>query len=222
MGGNLGPPLNDDIKLQFIMVNIRDLLETLRTMPLVDRGYYVTALFVMYERMGMLPADDKKAAMAMGIDVRQYRFLKPKMIETGRFRETADGFTNDRVQSEITAAVRKIRAKQDAAREAALTREAKKRDERSRVADTTQPKIDERSMRDRREIDERSPRSVGDTGGDFSKKHNKIKGRLPQTDHIIDKDIDTDKDNTPYSPPLGDSDREELDLGSKPECEAQA
>jgi uncharacterized protein YdaU (DUF1376 family) len=153
IGGNLGPPLgDDDIKLQFVMFNIRDMLETLRTMPLVERGYYTTALFVMYERMGMLPADDKKAAMAMGIDVRQYRFLKPKMIETGRFRDTAGGFTNDRVQDEITIAVRKIRARHDAA----LTREVKKREERSCVADTSQGEIDgkiaERSPRDRREI----------------------------------------------------------------------
>jgi uncharacterized protein YdaU (DUF1376 family) len=149
----LGPPLSDDdIKLQFVPFNIRDMLETLRTMPLVERGYYTTALFVMYERMGMLPADDKKAAMAMCIDVRQYRFLKHKMIETGRFRETAGGFTNDRVQDEITIAVRKIRARQDAAREAALTREAKKREDRSRVADTSQGEIDERSTRDRRDL----------------------------------------------------------------------
>jgi uncharacterized protein YdaU (DUF1376 family) len=143
---NGGPPIrdDDDIKLQFIQFNIRDILETMRTMPLIERGYYMTALFVMYERMGTLPADDKKAAMALGIDIRQHRHLKPKMIETGMFRETPDGVTNDRVIAEITAAVRKISAARDAKREAALAREAKKREERSGSADATQGEIDPR------------------------------------------------------------------------------
>jgi uncharacterized protein YdaU (DUF1376 family) len=206
IGGNGGPPLDDrDIKLQFIQFNLRDILETIRTMPLAERGYYLTALFVMYERGGMLPDDDKIASMSMGIDVRQYRHMKPKMIETGRFRETAFGLTNDRAQAEIAIATRKIRAAQDAGRAGVLAREAKKREERSRIADAIRSnsdeqaskdrrEIEERSPRDRREIDERSTRSVGDTPEDFSEKPNKINGAHEASLKLIDIDIDKDKE----------------------------
>jgi len=139
-GHNGGPPIVDDdegggeIRMRYARIHISDLLQGVRELPLDERGFYMTALFVMYDKMGSLPADDRAAAIAIGCDIRTYRRLREKMVGIGKFHDTGAGFSNKRVQDEITAYCKEVRNRRKAASE---------REEAKRVAndvvDTTRP-----------------------------------------------------------------------------------
>lgn len=158
-------------RLFFFKCAIQDVLDDILKMPKDERGVYMTALLVMYKEMEGLPADDKMAAMSLGLDVREWRHIKPKLIARGVLYQRQSGrISNHRFEAEISAYVTEFRNR----REAAIDREQKKREA---------VKIAERSPRDRREIGSTSPRDRRDVepmsptfpvgiGEDFSKKLN--------------------------------------------------
>lgn len=125
---NGGPPLIDHESIRpmhYCKLEFAPLLEDLLKMPLETRGAYMTAIVVMYQRMGPLPNNDDRAAMlALGIpDVRIYRRIKADLIARGHFFIVGNDIRNKRVEEEITAYVSEIKKR----REAALTREEKRR-----------------------------------------------------------------------------------------------
>lgn len=162
-------------KLYFFKAGIRDFLDDMRRMPSNERGVYATAIFCMYEMMEGLPADDKLASMTLGIDIREWRHIKPKLIARGLLYEKPSGrISNRRFEAEIIDYVTAFKKRQEAAAE----REKKKREE---------GKIGTRSTTDRHEIGTRSTRnlaglgakpttSVVSTEGDFSEKHSNFNG----------------------------------------------
>lgn len=129
---NGGPPIIDDedgqIRMLFARVHISDLLNGIRTLSMEERGFYMTALFLMYDRMGTLPADDRHAAMMIGCEIRTYKRLKARMVALGKFYDTGEGLSNRRVEAEITAYCSEFKARRDAA----LKRENERRKARAK------------------------------------------------------------------------------------------
>lgn len=160
-------------RLFFFKCGIQDVLDDIMKMPKEERGVYMTALLVMYKEMEGLPADDKMAAMSLGLDVREWRHIKPKLIARGVLYERQSGrISNHRFEAEISAYVTEFKNR----REAAVEREMKKR-EVVKIAPTSprdRADIAERSPRDRRDVAPMSPTFPGGIGVDFSEKHNKI------------------------------------------------
>lgn len=134
-GHNGGPPLVEEdeagnIRMRYVRFHISDFLNGIRKLPLDARGFYVTGLLCMYDNMGNLPVDDRMAALQMGCDLKTYRrframMLDPKAFGDGRTRWTKsdEGFSQDRVQSEISEYCREFKNRRDAA----LKREEDKR-----------------------------------------------------------------------------------------------
>ena len=145
-------------RLFFFKCAIQDVLDDILKMPKDERGVYMTALLVMYKEMEGLPADDKMAAMSLGLDVREWRHIKPKLIARGVLYERQSGrISNHRFEAEISAYVTEFKNR----REAAIEREQKKRET---------VKIAERSPRDRADIAERSPGCRADVA-DFPRRY---------------------------------------------------
>lgn len=125
---NGGPLLIDHESIRpmhYCKLEFAPLLEDLLKMPLETRGFYMTALVVMYQRMGPLPNNDDRAAMlALGIpDIRIYKRIKADLIARGHFIVSETELRNRRVEEEITAYVNEIKKRRDAA----LAREEKRR-----------------------------------------------------------------------------------------------
>lgn len=166
---------SDVPRMFFFKFGIQDVLDDILRMPKEERGVYLTALIVMYKEMEGLPADDKMAAMSLGLDVREWRHIKPKLIARGVLYERPSGrISNRRFEAEISAYVMEYKNR----REAAIERERKRKEG---------GKLSPRSARDRADIAERSPTYRADvaemsatfpagTGDDFSKKNNKNNG----------------------------------------------
>lgn len=217
IGHNGGPELSaDDEKLVmlFVRFNINDILKTLLEIrSLEERGFYMTVLFVMYDRGGYLPNDDYAAARALAVDVRTYRRMKAIMLKAKRIKETEEGLTQNRVQKEIerytTEAMRR--------REAALRREEQRRKERE---------LHMRSAEDRGEFrpisagssghfGEKSPDKNSEIGGDLFGKPNENNGgdstavveadttAVPQRDQEPKPKLERKKEKNPPSPPQG-------------------
>lgn len=129
MGHNGGPDISeaDDFKMKFVRFNINDVLKTLREMTLEVGGFYMRVLLVMYDRGGYLPADDNRAAMAVGLPLRTYRRMKDELLEQRRIREAEMGYTQNRVIREIEIYAAEAMRRREAARE---------REERKRLAYT--------------------------------------------------------------------------------------
>lgn len=126
IGDNGGPPLDDDgpAKLRWVKVNVAELLEGIEELTLEQRGYYLTALFKMYARMGGIPADEREGAKVMRLDVRAFRRLRDHITGLGKFYVEDGLLKNSRVEHEIIDYVREHKRRQ----EAALLREQRKRE----------------------------------------------------------------------------------------------
>lgn len=155
IGDNGGPRLTDDdmrLAMMFARFNVNDILKTLLEMRSMEhRGFFMTALLVMYDRGGYLPADDIAASRALATDPRTYRRLKAIMIESRKIRLAAEGVTNDRVLREIDAFCRDQQRRRDAALKGV---------ERRRQAASAEPELQinsGRSSADLRPIFARSP-----------------------------------------------------------------
>ena len=137
MGHNQGPLLiddGDDIRMHYARIHVSDLLNGIRTLTMEERGFYMSAFFNMYDRMGDLPADDRQAAMIIGCEVRTYRRLKARMLDLQKLKLNDGRLSNDRVEREITAYCTEAKRR----RNAALEREERKRQE-AMVADRIEP-----------------------------------------------------------------------------------
>lgn len=122
---NGGPPLDDEgAKLRWVKVNITEILEGIEELSWEQRGYYLTALFKMYARMGGLPADKYEGAKAMRCDVRFFQRLRDQIVATGKFYIEDGLLKNSRVEREIADYVREFKRRRDAA----LEREQRKRE----------------------------------------------------------------------------------------------
>lgn len=155
-------------KLHFAKIFLRDVLDDVLKLPNDERGFYLTALLVMYKEMEGLPADDKQAAMSMLLDVRQYRNLKAKVLARGLIYERPTGrVSNKRFEAEICSYVTEFKNRH----EAAVEREQKKRLAPASRADLRD--VSESSRRSPRELRDISGTSPGEIAPDFSKFPNK-------------------------------------------------
>lgn len=120
---NGGPPLTDDVRMTYVTWYIRDFLQGVRGMKLAEIGAYTMVLMHLYETMGDLPDDDRRMAIALGVDIRTWRPAKARLLELGKISIRNGRIYNKRVEDEITAYCAKVRK----AREAAEKREADKK-----------------------------------------------------------------------------------------------
>ena len=162
VGHNGGPVLFDHESIErmhFFKLDIEACLKALRKMPLEKCGFYMKALITMYAEMGGLPADDRMAAMAMGnVDIRTYKRLKNELLAEGLFVDRGSCITNARVEAEITAYVREIRRRRDAALE---------REEKKRVANATIAKMNTPTIKDQANFGGTSGGSSSDLSGPY-------------------------------------------------------
>lgn len=121
---NGGPPIDTDAKLRWVKVNITEILEGIEELSWEQRGYYLTALFKMYARMGGLPADKYEGAKAMRCDVRFFQRLRDQIVATGKFYIEDGLLKNSRVEREIADYVREHKKRRDAA----IEREQRRRE----------------------------------------------------------------------------------------------
>lgn len=157
---NGGPPLEIDAKLRWVKVNITEILEGIEELSWEQRGYYLTALFKMYARMGGLPADKYEGAKAMRCDVRFFQRLRDQIVATGKFYVEDGLLKNSRVEREIAEYVREHKKRRDAA----LEREQRRREaEAGAQANAELHSTSGRLPGDFRETSGRSPGEVSDT-----------------------------------------------------------
>jgi uncharacterized protein YdaU (DUF1376 family) len=190
-GHNGGPPLidnPDEIRMRFARVHVSDLLHGIRTLTMEERGFYMTAFFSMYDRMGGLPLDDDHhCATIIGCDVRVYRRLKDRMIALGKLEHSRDGerLINKRVEDEITAYCKEVNNR----RQAALERENRKRQEL--VADENRPTSDELRA------------NFGWTSDELPPEVQETSGELPPkiTQHLSEKTNKNNETTTTAAPP---------------------
>lgn len=125
---NGAPPLDDDevAKLRYIKINIAEILEGIEELTWEQRGYYLTALFKMYARMGGLPWDEREGARIMRCDIRLYRRMRDHLLAAGKLYRDGEVLHNRRVEREIADYVREYRRRSDAAK----MREEKRRAQR--------------------------------------------------------------------------------------------
>jgi uncharacterized protein YdaU (DUF1376 family) len=225
-GGNGGPALDDaepPRKMHIVRIHINDWVASTRGMTVEEEGFYFRFTMRCYDRMGPLIDDDQINSRAMEMDIRAYRRLKARMIALGKIRLEAGRLSHPRILREIDQYLTEYKNR---------SRSASKREEDKRVADA----IRATSGGLRADFGEKSAGSPGEVGkksgglrpeltGDCSEKANEINacaattvtttGPQPSRARAFPKP--KPKSNTPYSPPPGDSHREELDLGSRPE-----
>lgn len=177
--------LPDEVKktFHFFKCDTDALLRDVLKMPLKERGFYLTAILLMYRDLEGLPANDKAAAMAMHIDVREYRPLKKLMLQPGLLHEKPSGrVSNARFEREICAYVMQHRQRSEAAaaREAEKKKAQAERQQAKQLAETRDvSRMSGGSPGDLRE----DPRDiVTRTGEDNSKKINDFNGGKAETD----------------------------------------
>lgn len=174
MRDNGGPPLDSDAKLRWVKVNITEILEGIEELSWEQRGYYLTALFKMYARMGGLPADKYEGAKVMRCDVRFFQRLRDQIVATGKFYIEDGLLKNSRVEHEIIEYVREHKRR----REAALERERRRR-ETAELQSTS-----DGLLADFARTSPGSPREVSDTyGGLKGKTSTNSMGATPQDYH---------------------------------------
>jgi uncharacterized protein YdaU (DUF1376 family) len=172
IGSNGGPPLADDVpQLSYFKFYPSDFLAGTADMTAEERGIYITALCVMYDRMGGMPFDERKGAPLMRVDIRVYRRVRDKLLEDGKFVRDGDLIRNMRVEKEITDYVREYKRRSEAAKK----REAERR--LHRTSDELQANLSETSSRSSAEVSKKSV-ELGAKNPTISK------DRPPQEHHI--------------------------------------
>lgn len=206
--------LPDDVKknFHFFKCDTDAVLRDVLKMPLADRGFYLTAILLMYRDLEGLPADDKAAAMRMHIDIRQYRPMKKKLMQPGLLHEKPSGrVSNARFEREITEYVmaRRERSEIASARET-----AKKKAAAAPPAAPVPAQIPPGIPGGSSAVSPGVPAKIlGDTSGDFSEKTNDFKGggsktwaedeqRRPVSKSLEEREERKEKNLTPPIPPL--------------------
>lgn len=100
---NGGPPLTDaDVpSLTYVKFYPGDFLTGTMHLTLEQRGAYITALCVMYDRMSGFPYDEKEGAILLRVDKRVYRRVRDDLLADGKFYRDGDMIRNRRVEDEI-------------------------------------------------------------------------------------------------------------------------
>lgn len=126
--------LPDDLPpLDWFKCNAKEFLDDLLRLPLDERGFFASAVMVLYAEMETLPADDRMAAHRLAMDVRSYRAFLRKMLERKSttsqrpllYRRPSGRISNHRYDAEITAYVEIVKKRRDAAAEREEKRKAK-------------------------------------------------------------------------------------------------
>lgn len=176
IGDNGGPLIDDEsaAKIRYIKVNVAELLEGIAELTFEQRGYYLTALFSMYARMGGLPFDEREGAKIMRCDIRLYRRMRDTLIASGKLYADGDMIYNVRVEREIADYVREHKRR----REAAIERESRKRAgaDFSRTSPELLGDFSRTSPRSSKEVSKKS-------SGLKAKKSTKSNDALPQPYH---------------------------------------
>jgi uncharacterized protein YdaU (DUF1376 family) len=174
LGSNGGPPLADDAPpLTYFKFYPSDWLAGTADMTAEERGIYITALAVMYDRMGGMPYDERKGAPLMRVDIRIYRRVRDKLIAEGKFVRDGDMIRNMRVEKEITDYVRDYRRRSEAAKK----REAERR--LHRTSGELPANLSETSARSSEEVSKKLVELE-------AKKPTISKDDGPQDDHILE------------------------------------
>ncbi len=83
-------------------LDIVALIQQTRALNLEERGFYLTALLHMMNRMEPMPADDRQAMHIVGCSIKEYRRLKRRMVDLGKMSNT-DGRLTSRLAERETA-----------------------------------------------------------------------------------------------------------------------
>lgn len=172
IGHNGGPPLTDDVpSMSYFKFYPSDFLAGTADMTAEERGVYITALAVMYDRMGGMPFDERRGAPLIRVDIRIYRRVRDKLIEMGKFFRDGDVIRNTRVEKEITDYIIEFRRRSEAAKK----REAERRLHR------TSGELPANFRQTSSEL----PAEVPEKSGELeTKKSIKTTDAAPQPDHI--------------------------------------
>lgn len=196
---NGGPPLVDDVPaMTYFKFYPSDWLAGTADMTAEERGIYITALCVMYDRMGGMPFDERKGAPLMRVDIRIYRRVRDKLIADGKFVRDGDLIRNMRVEKEITDYVIEFRRRSEAAKK----REAERKLHRTSAElpanlSETSPELLQEVLKKLSELDGKNP--------------TKTTKQETQDDHILEArsqkpEVRKEREGsevTPLSPPLG-------------------
>lgn len=97
-------------KMHYFQCDTHALYTALLKMPLEQRGFYMTAILAMYDRMEPLPADDREGMIATGVsDIRIYRRLKSALLGAERclVEKPSGRISNQRFEDEVKKYVEK-------------------------------------------------------------------------------------------------------------------
>jgi uncharacterized protein YdaU (DUF1376 family) len=181
---NGGPPLYDDIRMNYVMLDIRAFRDGVRGLNATQIGFYWMFLMSMYEHMERLPDDDRWLATAMGLNIKSWRKNRADLIRLGKIQSDGTHIWNRRAETEIAKYCAKVQAKRDAAAE----REARKRREREEgQSATNQRYIGDQSEVNPRSIDDQSTinrRSIRDQSAIHPEKVNEINETKPEPSSI--------------------------------------
>lgn len=126
---NGGPPLTDaDVPdLTYVKFYPADFLTGTMHLSLEQRGAYITALCVMYDRMSGFPYDEREGASLLRVDKRVYRRVRDDLLADGKFYRDGDVIRNRRVEDEIKSYIAEYLRRSEAAKK----READRRQQKT-------------------------------------------------------------------------------------------
>lgn len=91
--------------MKIAAISVADVLEAIQAWPSEQRGLYLQMLLKMYARSGPLPDDDGANARMFGFsDVRTYKTLKARLVESSVLTLAAGEISNDRAMVEVASA----------------------------------------------------------------------------------------------------------------------
>jgi uncharacterized protein YdaU (DUF1376 family) len=174
-GHNGGPPLTDaDVPdLTYVKFYPADFLTGTMHLSLEQRGAYITALCVMYDRMSGFPYDDAEGAMLLRVDRRVYRRVRDDLLSDGKFYRDGDVIRNRRVEDEIKTYISEYIRRSNAARE----REAKRK--LQRTSGELRPNLSPTSGELPAEVPDKLPELEAKNQAETTKPE-------PQADHILE------------------------------------
>jgi uncharacterized protein YdaU (DUF1376 family) len=173
IGDNGGPPLSDaDVpSLTYVKFYPGDFLTGTMHLTLEQRGAYITALCVMYDRMSGFPYDEREGAALLRVDKRIYRRVRDDLLADGKFYRDGDMIRNRRVEDEIRSYITEYIRRSEAAKK----REAERR--LHRTSGELRPNLSRTSGE--------LPAEVPNKSAELEAKNiTKTTDRGPQSDHI--------------------------------------
>lgn len=184
---NIGEP-NGDFKARYPYVKFYtdDWQRATRGLSLELRGAYLDCLCVLYETEQPLPHDDNWMAHRLHISARLWRSVRGKLVDLGKLIECEGGWTNPRVQKELTQRRLDRRTKS----ESATSRERVKREKsENNYENNEQPPQEQhhaRASSDIRYQNTESNSPIADTGSVAAGGHSEDFGLNGSTKMIVE------------------------------------